>query len=135
MPNLDILQQELTFKAVRSSGPGGQHVNKTASKVVVNYNIPESSALTEKEKDLLMEKLSARLTNEGVLIMESSDSRSQHKNKDLVIDRLVEVVTAALKKSKPRKKTRPSKASKLKRLREKKVRSDIKAGRQKPGLD
>ncbi len=135
MPQPDILKQELTFKAVRSSGPGGQHVNKTASKVMVQYNIPESSALNEDEKELLLKKLSSRLTTEGVLIMESSESRSQHKNKELVVDRLLEVITAALKISKPRKKTKPSKASKLKRLREKKNRSDKKAGRQKPGLD
>lgn len=135
MLNLDVLQLELTFKAVKSSGPGGQHVNKTASKVVVQYNIPESSALNEEEKALLLKKLFSRLTNEGILIMDSSESRSQHKNKELVTERLIEVLNAGLKKTKPRKKTKPGRASKLKRLREKKERSDKKAGRQKPTLD
>jgi len=134
MPNFELLKQELVYKAVKSSGPGGQHVNKTASKVIVQFDIPSSAALSEDERSLLLEKLSSRLTNEGVLIMDSSESRSQHKNKELVTDRLLEVVSSALKKDKPRKKTRPTKASKLKRLHEKKAKSAIKADRRKPDL-
>lgn len=134
MPHFEILKQELVFKAVKSSGPGGQHVNKTASKVVVQFDIPTSSAFTEEEKALLLEKLSSRLTNEGRLIIDSSESRSQHKNKELVTERLIKVISVALKKSKPRKKTRPTKASKLKRLREKKARSSQKADRRKPEI-
>ena len=134
MPNLDILHQELTFKAVRSSGAGGQHVNKTSSKVVLQYDIPASAALEEEEKSLLLNKLSSRLTNEGVLILDSSDSRSQHKNKELVIEKLLNLIAQGLKKEKPRKKTKPSKASKLKRLRAKKVNTEKKANRQRPEL-
>ncbi len=134
MPDLETLQQEINFKAVKSSGPGGQHVNKTASKVVASFDIPNSRAINEEEKTLLLNKLSSRLSKEGVLNLESSSSRSQHKNKDVVIDRMMEVILGALKKSKPRKKTKPSKASKLKRLREKKMRSEKKDQRQKPNL-
>ncbi len=119
MPDLKILQQELTFKAVRSSGAGGQHVNKTSSKVVGHYDIKNSVALDEEERSRLLNKLASRLTNEGVLIMDSSESRSQHKNKERVVEKLLEIITQGLKKAKPRKKTKPSRASKLKRLREK----------------
>ncbi len=86
MPDLDILHQELSFKAIRSSGAGGQHVNKTSSKVVVQYDIAASNALNEDEKSLLLDKLSGRLTNGGVLILDSSETRSQHKNKELVVE-------------------------------------------------
>lgn len=134
MPDLDILQQELSFKAIRSSGAGGQHVNKTASKVVVQYDIVASSALSDEERTLLLKNLSSRLTNEGVLILDSSESRSQHKNKELVVERLLKIITQGLKKEKPRKKTKPSKASKLKRLREKKSNAEKKANRQRPDL-
>ncbi|MEP6261060.1 MAG: alternative ribosome rescue aminoacyl-tRNA hydrolase ArfB [Gillisia sp.] len=134
MPHYELLKQELVYKAVKSSGPGGQHVNKTASKVIVQYDIPQSAAILQEEKTLLLEKLSSRLTNEGILIMDSSESRSQHKNKELVTERILNVVAGALKKQKPRKKTRPTKASKLKRLHEKKAKSAIKADRRKPEL-
>lgn len=134
MPDFDVIKQELNFKAVRSSGAGGQHVNKTSSKVVVTFDIPSSSALNEDEKSLLLNKLSSRLTNEGLLIMDSSESRSQHTNKDLVIDKLIGIIEQGLKKVKPRKKTKPSRASKLKRLKEKKSLSEKKANRQSPKL-
>lgn len=134
MPDLDLLASEATWKAVRSSGPGGQHVNKTASKVVVQFDIPSSTVLTGEEKSRLLNKLSSRLTTEGVLILESSASRSQHTNKNLVLERLKEVIREGLKKPKPRKKTKPSKASKLKRLREKKIKAEKKSNRQKPPL-
>ena len=134
MPHYELLKQELVYKAVKSSGPGGQHVNKTASKVIVQYDIPQSAAISQEEKTLLLEKLSSRLTNEGILIMDSSESRSQHKNKELVTERIFKVVAGALKISKPRKKTRPTKASKLKRLHEKKAKSALKADRRKPEL-
>lgn len=134
MANFDDLLQEVSWKAVRSSGPGGQHVNKTASKVILHFDIPNSSALTEEEKSRLLKKLSSRLTTEGVLILESSATRSQHKNRELGMERLGEVIREGIIKPKPRKKTKPSKASKLKRLREKKALSEKKSNRQKPSL-
>ena len=134
MPDFDVIVSEATWKAVRSSGPGGQHVNKTASKVVVQFDVPNSSALNEEEKQLVLKKLSSRLTTEGVLILEGSSTRSQHKNKDLTLESLKEIIMESLKKPKPRKKTKPSKASKLKRLREKKIQAEKKGNRQKPLL-
>ncbi|MCF4100430.1 aminoacyl-tRNA hydrolase [Gillisia sp. M10.2A] len=134
MPNFDIIQQELKFKAVRSSGAGGQHVNKTASKVILNFDIPNSKGLVEEEVTLLLAKLESRLTKTGELILENSESRSQHQNKENLIKRFQVIIKEALKKPKPRKKTKPSKASKLKRLREKKILAEKKSQRQKPSL-
>lgn len=134
MPDLEAIKQELTWKAVRSSGPGGQHVNKTASKVVIQFDVANSQALTEEEKIRALKKLEPRLTANAVLIIESSDSRSQHQNRDSGIERLLEIIINASKKPKPRKKTRPTKASKFKRLREKKLRGETKVNRQKPSL-
>ncbi|HZJ36393.1 MAG TPA: alternative ribosome rescue aminoacyl-tRNA hydrolase ArfB [Gillisia sp.] len=134
MPDLETIKQELTWKAVRSSGPGGQHVNKTASKAVIQFDIANSQALTKDEKMRILKKLESRLTTNSVLIIESSDSRSQHQNKEAGIERLLEIITNASKKPKPRKKTRPTKASKFKRLREKKLRGEKKENRQKPLL-
>lgn len=132
MPDLEALLSEASWKAVRSSGPGGQHVNKTASKVVVQFDVANSSALNEEEKHLIFHKLASRLTSDGVLILEGSSTRSQHKNKQLTLERLKEIILQSLKKQKPRKKTKPSKASKLKRLREKKIRGEKKQNRQNP---
>lgn len=135
MPDLEVIKQELNWKAVRSSGPGGQHVNKTASKVVIQFDVDNSKAFTEEEKVRILKKLESRLTSNAVLIIESSDSRSQHQNRETGIERLLEIITNASKKPKPRKKTKPTKASKFKRLREKKIRGGKKENRQKPKLE
>ena len=135
MADIELLKQELTWKAVRSSGPGGQHVNKTASKVIIQFDVASSQALTDEEKTIILKKLESRLTSNSVLIIESSASRSQHQNREMGIERLLEIITKALKKQKPRKKTKPTKASKFKRLREKKIRGGKKENRQKPSLE
>ena len=126
------LIEEVTYKAVRSSGAGGQNVNKVASKVELHFEVEASDAVSEEEKQRLINKLSSRLTKNNELILQSDESRSQHKNKELVTQRFLEIIKEALKKPKPRKKTKPSKASKLKRLRAKKIQAEKKANRQKP---
>jgi len=133
--NAEIILSELEFKAVRSSGPGGQHVNKTASKVEVSFHIDNSEALTEDEKEQLTLQLSKRITLEGYLKLSSSETRSQHKNKELVIQRLLDLVKKNSKKPKPRKKTKPSKASVEKRLLKKKTQSIKKTNRKPPKID
>lgn len=133
--NKDILIKEASFKAVRSSGAGGQNVNKVASKVELHFHIASSEAFSEAEKQRILKKLSSRITNDGELILQCDESRSQHKNKEIVTTRFVELITEAVKKPKPRKKTKPPKAAKLKRLREKKIRSEKKAGRKDPLKD
>jgi len=129
---LQVLLSELKFKAVRSSGPGGQHVNKTSSKVEVTFNVFESEAFTEEEKERLKERQKKRITQEGNLILSSSATRSQHKNKTKVIERLIKLIEDSLKVSKPRKKTKPSKGAIEKRLKSKKQNALKKANRKPP---
>ena len=126
------LIQEVTYKAVRSSGAGGQNVNKVSSKVELHFFIEASEGLSEDEKVLLLDKLQARLTKNNELILQSDESRSQHKNKELVTERFLEILRQGLVKPKARKKSKPSKASKLKRLREKKILSEKKNSRKDP---
>lgn len=129
------LIQEVDYKAVRSSGAGGQNVNKVSSKVELHFMLSRSRAFTEEEKERISRKLNSRLTNSGELILQCDESRSQHKNKDIVTSRFLDLLKESLKKPKPRKKTKPSKAAKLKRLREKKKLSDKKASRKDPLKD
>jgi len=128
----EIILTELVYKAVRSSGPGGQHANKTATKVELGFEISNSEALTDQEKKRINKKLSGRINKDGILKMSSEDSRSQHTNKDIVIQNFLFEIKEALKRPKRRKKTKPTRASKLKRLKTKKKKSEIKANRKDP---
>lgn len=131
----ETITRELQFKAVRSSGPGGQHVNKTASKVEMNFNILSSKGLSETEKQRLQNKLNNLMTISGEIILRCSDTRSQHRNKALVIERLLELLKDNLKVSKPRKKTTPSKSAMEKRLRYKREQALKKSNRKPPPID
>lgn len=131
----EIILKELKFKAIRSSGAGGQHVNKVSSKVELSFSILDSEALSDKEKERLLLKLANRLTKENILILQCDEARSQHKNKDLVVKRFLDMLKKALHIPKKRKPTKPSKSSVEKRLKSKKVTSSIKANRKKPTLD
>ncbi|PKD21899.1 peptide chain release factor 1 [Salegentibacter salinarum] len=126
------ITRELSFKAVRSSGAGGQHVNKTSSKVELYFDLEASEGVSEEEKQRLIKKLDSRLTKENLLILHSEESRSQHKNKELVISKFFDLLRENIKKPKPRKKTKPSKAAKLKRLKAKKINAEKKARRNDP---
>ena len=129
------LLSELKFKAVRSSGAGGQHVNKVSSKVVLSFNLQNSEALSEEEKNILTSKLATRLTSEGMLILNCDEDRSQIKNKEAVIKRFLKLIEKALLKPKVRKATKISKAAIKKRLKQKKNIAAIKASRKKPDLE
>lgn len=133
--NTEILISELTFKALRSSGPGGQHVNKTASKVEVSFNIDNSLALSEREKERLKHKLSSRISSEGILMLQCGETRSQHRNKAIVIERLVDLIQHNLKVAKPRKKTKPSKGAMERRIKSKKQNALKKSNRKPPKID
>ena len=126
---------ELTFKAIRSSGAGGQHVNKTSSKVELQFNVEISQFLTEEQKELLYKNLETRLTKDNVLILQCGESRSQHKNKSIVIERFLELIKQSLIVPKKRKKTKTPKAVKLKRLKNKKQNAEKKANRKPPEIN
>ncbi|SFZ89644.1 ribosome-associated protein [Flaviramulus basaltis] len=133
--NVDAVIQELTFKAIRSSGAGGQHVNKVSSKVELSFNLNASEGLTDFQKQRIQRKLKSRLTNEGVLILQCGESRSQHKNKELVIKRFIELIKVSLIVPKKRIPTKVPKSVIKKRLKNKRNLSDKKANRKKPDID
>ncbi|GAL66338.1 alternative ribosome rescue aminoacyl-tRNA hydrolase ArfB [Jejuia pallidilutea] len=135
MFNTDALIKELTFKAIRSSGSGGQHVNKVASKVELSFNLNASEVFEDAQKSTIHKKLQNRLTKEGVLILQCGESRSQHKNKALVIKRFLELISFALQEDKKRIPTKIPRAVIKKRLKNKRYLSDKKANRKKPDVD
>ncbi len=131
----EIILKELKFKAIRSSGAGGQHVNKVSSKVELSFAILDSEGLSNSEKERILLKLNTRLTKENLLILQCDEARSQHKNKDLVVKRFLDVLKKALHIPKKRKPTKPSKSSVEKRLKSKKAAASKKLNRKKPNLD
>jgi ribosome-associated protein len=120
---------ELEYRATRSGGPGGQHVNTSATRVEVVWDVAASAALDEAERARLMERLASRLDGAGRLRLVSSASRSQLQNREGVTARLRDVVAHALAVPKPRKRTRPTAASKARRLEQKRRRATLKRGR------
>ncbi|MTE26277.1 alternative ribosome rescue aminoacyl-tRNA hydrolase ArfB [Winogradskyella ouciana] len=131
----EALKSELTYKAVRSSGSGGQNVNKVASKVLLYFDLEASSVFNEDEKELLRAFFSNRLNKKGVLILSSDESRSQFRNKALVTQRFLELVEEGLKEDKERKPTKIPRAVKRKRLKNKRKNSEKKANRKPPKID
>jgi ribosome-associated protein len=128
----DLLQSELVFTTSRSSGPGGQNVNKVNTKVTLRFDVEKSQLLTDEEKALLRSKLSTRITADGSLLLTAQDKRSQLQNKEAVILKLNELLAKALAKKKKRKATKPSKSAIQKRIKSKKERSEKKKWRQSP---
>ena len=125
----ECLHREVEFRTSRSSGPGGQHVNKTESRVELLWSPQESNCLTEEQKMLLASRLRSRITDEGVLILASEKYRSQHRNKADVTERFLDLVTSSLVPVKKRKLSRPTRTSVEKRIRNKKLRGEIKKSR------
>ena len=123
---------EITYKAVRSSGAGGQNVNKVSSKVVLTFDLLNSNALSEEEKILAQINLESRLTKDNILILNCDEDRSQLKNKEIVTKRFIQILKNALVIPKIRKKTRVPKSVIKKRLKNKKNLSEIKQNRRKP---
>ena len=132
--NIESLLKELKFKAVRSSGAGGQHVNKVSSKVELIFDLQNSFEFSEDEKIVLLKNLQTKLTKENILLLSCDESRSQHKNKEIVIKRFLQLIINGLKVPKKRKATKPSKSSVQKRLDKKKKHAYKKAFRRKPEL-
>lgn len=130
--NIPDLSAEFMFQASRSSGPGGQNVNKVNSKIELRFNIQNSLILTDDQKEILLSKLSAKISLDGFLIIVSQRDRSQLVNKEDAIRKLYELIEKALRPVKRRKSTRPTRSSVEKRLTGKRIKADIKQSRQKP---
>ena len=133
--NTENILKELNFKATRSSGPGGQHVNKTSSKIELTFYLENSFSLSEKEKELLKIKLVSKLTKENVLILFCEETRSQHRNKEISIKRFLALLKTNLIRPKKRQKTKPSKGALKRRVETKKRTSIKKSLRKKPKFD
>ena len=125
----DKIIAEIHFKASLSSGPGGQHVNKVNTKIELRFNIDDSKVFSDEEKDILKEKLANKINNDCYLVLSSQSERTQLKNKEKVLERFFLLLEKALKPVKKRKPTKPTEASKEKRLKEKRVKSEKKTGR------
>jgi ribosome-associated protein len=132
--NKETILNEIQFKAVRSSGAGGQNVNKVSSKVILSFDLKNSNGLTLEEKGWLLKKLATKISQEKILQLYSDEDRSQLKNKEIVTKRFFDLLTKGLKKPKIRKETKVPRAVKEKRLQEKKKSSEIKGNRKKPKL-
>jgi ribosome-associated protein len=128
------LLDEITFQATRSGGPGGQHANKTSTKVELHWSLEESQALTPAEKDRLRETLANKLTNDGRLVLSSGHTRSQAQNKALVTEKFLRLLEKRVQPPQRRKKTRPSYAAKRRRLENKRRQAEKKKYRRKPKL-
>ena len=124
--SLWIPRAELTYRATRSGGPGGQHVNTSSTRVELVWDVGASPSVTEEQRELIRAKLANRISGEGTLLMAASDHRSQHQNKEAVTGRFAELIRDALVVPKKRRKTRPPRGASEARLRAKKQRSQVK---------
>ena len=131
-PELRIPLSELDYRASRSGGPGGQHVNTSSTRIEVWWDVAGSPSLTLEQRDLLLQRLGPRLDSSGRLRLVSSGSRSQLRNKEEVTERLRAVLASALMVRKKRKPTKPSRAAKAARLEAKRRRSSTKERRRAP---
>jgi ribosome-associated protein len=133
-PELRLPLSELDYRASRSGGPGGQHVNTSSTRIEVWWDVAGSPSLTDEQRVQLLQRLGPRLDSTGRLRLVSSGSRSQLRNREDVTERLQAVVAAALTVRKKRRPTRPSKAAKAARLEAKKRRAAIKRHRRGPSM-
>jgi len=134
MDRLNI-HKEIKLKGIKSSGPGGQNVNKVSSKIELTFNLDSSKSLTEVEKEKLKTTLKKRLTKENTLILHCDENRSQLKNKSIVLKRFQALISEGLKSPKRRKSSRPTRNSILKRLDNKKHHGEKKANRKRPNTE
>lgn len=130
-----VPRHELQYRASRSGGPGGQHVNTSSTRVELTWSVPMTSSLSAELKERVLLKLATRLDGEGVLRLVSDRTRSQLQNREDVTDRFVEVLQAALTVPKVRRKTKVSKAAKARRVDSKRRHGAKKADRRRPGDD
>lgn len=127
------LIKEVRYRTSKSGGSGGQHVNKVSTKVILLFNVAESEVLSKEQKEIIFTKLKNRISNDGLLILHCDETRSQLKNKTIVNERFTALITKALVVVKKRKKTKPTKSSVERRIKDKKKISEKKEFRKPPG--
>jgi ribosome-associated protein len=133
-PSIQINDEEIELNFIRSPGPGGQNVNKVSSAVQLRFNVQGSPSIPQDVKQRLIKLAGKRLSSEGVLIIEARQYRSQDRNRQAALERLVRLIQQACVPPKPRHKTRPSHAAILRRLETKRKRSEIKRMRRDAGI-
>ena len=126
-----IPDDELTFRAARAGGPGGQHVNKTSTKIEALWDVSQSESVSNTQRRRIMDKLSNRIDTSGRLRVAAGERRSQLQNRAAAVERMNELVSQALHVPKPRRKTKPPARARENRLAAKKKRSDLKVKREK----
>lgn len=126
IPSLSIDESEIQLEFTRSSGPGGQNINKVSTAVRLRFDVIHSPSLPFDVKERLIQIASSRVTNDGILILDAHQYRTQEQNRADAILRLTDLIRQAARPPKPRKKTRPSAAANAKRLEEKRKRSEVK---------
>lgn len=135
MPGVAIPRSELSFRASRSGGPGGQHVNTSSTRIELWWDAAGSPSLNADQRTLMMERMGNRLTEDGLLRLVAGSTRSQAQNKEETIDRFRQLLAKALTPVKRRKPTRPGRAARERRLSEKRAQSERKAQRRRPRGD
>lgn len=133
--NLTIPDWELAFSYSPSGGPGGQHANRAATRVTLYFDVANSPSFNESQRKRLLKRLSSRLDQDGMLQLTAQDTRSQHRNREIVLERFEQMLRKALKPRKRRRKTRPSAAANERRLRQKKQRGRLKRERSRDWRD
>lgn len=131
IPDVENLISEVKFKTSRSGGAGGQHVNKVSTKVELDFDVEGSKILSDEQKEIIQQKLSARLTTDGILQIISQSERSQLRNKKVTLDKFQEIISACFVIQKKRRPSRVPRAVKEKRLLNKKMKAEIKKLRKK----
>lgn len=131
-PSTSLDERELQFEYIRASGPGGQNVNKVATAVQLRFDIHTSPSLASNLKERLLRLAGNRVNTEGILLIEAKRFRTQEQNRADAIDRLTELIRKASIEPKKRVKTKPTRSSKEKRIKEKKIKGTVKSLRRKP---
>lgn|SRR5688572_13811286 len=134
-PTISLDEAELEFRSARASGPGGQHLNKSETAVELRFDVRTSRSLPNDVANRLARLAGSRMTAEGVLVIFAQSHRSGLANREDALARLVELIARAAEKPKPRRKTKPTKASKQRRLEGKAKRSGVKSARARPSFD
>lgn len=132
-PDIIIQDDEIDFEFIRASGPGGQNINKVASAVQLRFDLMNSTSLPPEVRNRLISIAGNRISSEGILMIEAKRFRSQERNRQDALDRLIKIIKAATKEPAPRKPTKPTEESKRRRLESKRHRSLTKRQRRSPG--